>query len=163
METVLEEPADMNDVSQDCIRLQRLFTRFSMVFAAGINNILGRGGINLPQYNAMTILQEQGSVKMGELAKQLGVTMGAATNLADKLVASGTVTRERGQDDRRVVRLALTVRGKRHVEKIETSFIEFVTGVMQQMEPEDRTRFLKDFGLVLDLMDKQHALSQQGD
>lgn len=154
----------MNEpVIQDCLKLQKSFRRFSCVFTAGINNILGRGGINLPQYNSMIILHEEGSVRMGELAKRLGVTMGAATNLADKLVAAGAVTRRRDESDRRVVRLALTAKGKRQVQDIDTSFVDFVTGVMRQMAPETRARFLDDFNLVLDLMDKQRELAQKGE
>lgn len=145
-----------DDVRKDCLLFRQHMQRFSMVFTTGIGNILGRGGINLPQYNTMGILHEQGNMKMGDLARRLGVTMGAATNLADKLVSAGCVSRQRDENDRRVVRLTLTAKGKRQVEEIDQTFIDFCTGVMGQLDAETRAKFLHDFGRVLDLM-QQHC------
>lgn len=150
------------DACQDCHLFRQHMQRFSMVFTTGISNILGRGGINLPQYNAMSLLMTQGDMKMGEMAKQMGVTMGAATNLADKLVECGTVSRARDAKDRRVVRLALTAKGKRQVEEIEQTFVNFCTRVMGQIDGETRKQFLATFGLVLDMMQKAVETSQQG-
>ena len=144
-----------DEVHEDCRKFRGHMQRFSLVFTAGMNNMLGRGGINLPQYNTMCILQEQGSVKMGDLARQLGVTMGAATNIADKLVRSGSVSRQRDEHDRRVVRLELTAKGKRQVGEVDETFVQFCTGVMQQLDAETRKRFLEQFGQVLDMMQKQ--------
>jgi DNA-binding MarR family transcriptional regulator len=142
------------EVHESCMVFSQHMQRFSMVFTAGMNNILGRGGINLPQYNTMTILRGHGNIKMGELARLLGVTMGAATNLADKLVNSGSVTRQRDNHDRRVVRLALTAKGKRQVQEIDETFVSFCTEVMGQLDPAVRGRFLQDFDAVLSLMQK---------
>ena len=150
------------DVGQDCHLFRQHVRRFSMVFTAGTNNILGRGGINLPQYNAMSLLMTQGGMKMGDLAKQLGVTVGAATNLADKLVECGTVSRTRDVRDRRVVRLALTAKGRRQVEEIDGTFVSFCTGVMGQIDDDTRRQFLATFGHVLDVMQKAVETSQQG-
>lgn len=145
-----------DDVGRDCLIFRHHMQNFSMVFTLGINNILGRGGINLPQYNTLTILQEEGNLKMGDLAKRLGVTMGAATNLADKLVNAGSVSRQRDEHDRRVVRLALTAKGRKYVEEIDGTFVQFCTVVMGQLPAEQRARFLSDFGHVLSLM-RQHC------
>ena len=145
----------------DCMEFRSHMQRFSMLFTTGMSNILGRGGINLPQYNTMSVLQAQGNVKMGDLARQLGVTMGAATNLADKLVESGSVSRQRDEKDRRVVRLTLTAKGKRQVEEVDRTFVELCTGVMGQMEPHKRRQFLDTLGHVLDLM--QQCTTQHPD
>lgn len=49
---------------------------------------------------------------MGETARRLGVTTGTLTVAIGKLVAKGYVTRERLPEDRRVVTLRLTRKGK---------------------------------------------------
>ncbi len=143
-----------DEVLQHCIEFRQDMQRFSMIFTAGINNILGRGGVNLPQYNTLSILQVHGNVKMGELAHLLGVTMGAATNLADKLVNTGYISRQRDDHDRRVVRVTLTAKGRRQVREIDETFLTFCTQIMEQVDRDTRVRFLADLEMVLNLMQK---------
>jgi DNA-binding MarR family transcriptional regulator len=59
---------------------------------------------------------------MSRLGRVLGVTMGAATNIADKLLAAGCIARERGTSDRRVVYVRLTEKGRRVVENAESEW-----------------------------------------
>jgi DNA-binding MarR family transcriptional regulator len=47
-----------------------------------------------------------------ELSKLLGIDTGLMTRMLDKLEAKGLLARSRGVDDRRVVNLALTTKGK---------------------------------------------------
>ena len=51
------------------------------------------GNISLPQVLILDVLKDHASMRMGELAKYLSVTMAAATGIVDKLVRSGLVTR----------------------------------------------------------------------
>jgi DNA-binding MarR family transcriptional regulator len=48
---------------------------------------------------------------MGELASRLRLPLSTCTRVVDGLVARGVVQRERPEDNRRVVRAALTARG----------------------------------------------------
>jgi DNA-binding MarR family transcriptional regulator len=53
-----------------------------------------------------------------ELSTALGIDTGLMTRMLDKLEAKGLLTRSRGVDDRRVVNLALTQKGKETAERI---------------------------------------------
>ncbi len=55
------------------------------------------------------------NLRVGALARALGITMGGASKLVDRLVAGGLVTRVTDADDRRAARLALTPTGRRRV------------------------------------------------
>ena len=148
----------MNDeIRQSCLSFQKNMRRFSMVFTAGIGSVLGRGGISLPQYNALSVLQDRGPMKMGEFAKFLGVTVGAATNLADKLVDTGSIARKRDDGDRRVVRVGLTAKGRRQVQDVDDTFFVFCSQIMEQLDPATRTSFVRDFDVVLDHMQEHCA------
>ncbi|GIM27475.1 MarR family transcriptional regulator [Clostridium polyendosporum] len=52
------------------------------------------------------------SKSMGEVAKMLGITVGTLTAAINNLVKKGYVERIRSQEDRRVVKISLTRRGK---------------------------------------------------
>ena len=51
-------------------------------------------------------------VRMGELAKSIGVTLATVTVACDKLEAKGLIRRVRSAEDRRVVNIVLTAKGR---------------------------------------------------
>jgi DNA-binding MarR family transcriptional regulator len=54
--------------------------------------------------------------RVGELARELNVTISSASGLVDRLVAAGLVEREHGTADRRLVVCRLTGPGRRELE-----------------------------------------------
>jgi DNA-binding MarR family transcriptional regulator len=54
--------------------------------------------------------------RVGELARELNVTISSASGLVDRLVAAGLVEREHGTADRRLVTCRLTGPGRRELE-----------------------------------------------
>jgi DNA-binding MarR family transcriptional regulator len=54
--------------------------------------------------------------RVGELARQLNVTISSASGLVDRLVAAGLAERERGTADRRLVVCRLSDQGRRELE-----------------------------------------------
>ncbi len=64
-------------------------------------------------------LINNGPFQVSEVANQLGVTLSAATGLVDRLVKARLVTRERDQEDRRVVWVKITTEGEEAVRAAE--------------------------------------------
>lgn len=64
-------------------------------------------------------LANNGPYQVSEVANQLGVTLSAATGLVDRLVKAKLVTRERDQEDRRVVWVKITPEGEHAVQAAE--------------------------------------------
>lgn len=77
-------------------------------------------------------------VAVGELAERLQIKHHSAVGLADRLVAEKLVRRLPGREDRRQVRLMLTVRGEAILEKLSTMHQE----QLRQIGPE-LSRLLK--------------------
>lgn len=82
-----------------------LMQRFSRTFK--------EHGLTVPQYDVLLRLLQapEHAVPMGELARTLLYSSGAATKLVDRLVTLGHVTRERSTDDGRVMVVRLTEPG----------------------------------------------------
>ena len=64
-------------------------------------------------------LVSHGPCPVSEVANQLGVTLSAATGLVDRLVKARLATRERDQQDRRVVWVKVTPEGEAAVKAAE--------------------------------------------
>ena len=75
----------------------------------------GVKGITLGQIKTLNFIEGKNNPTMKELSDELGITPPSVTALIDPFVLHGLVKRVYGQDDRRVVRLALTAKGKSHL------------------------------------------------
>ncbi len=116
-----------------------------------MNSVLARTGVNVPQCQAMAALRESGEMTMSVLSKELGVTMGAGTNVADKLVDAGLVERRRDETDRRVVKVKLTAKGSDALDRDMGNLTEFWSGVLGQLDPQERLRFFESYNKLLTL------------
>ncbi len=75
-------------------------------------------GMTPQQYWLLRQLRDAGPLSTGELALSLGVTPGSATVACKRLEKAGLVTRTRGQEDERVVRIALTEQGRAQIDAL---------------------------------------------
>jgi DNA-binding MarR family transcriptional regulator len=73
----------------------------------------GEFDITLAQMRAMRAIGSQGACTMGELAGRLGISLSAATGLADRLVQQGMIERKPDPQDRRIVRVETSSAGRR--------------------------------------------------
>ncbi len=74
---------------------------------------------------------------MSSIARELSVTVGTLTIAMNSLVKKGYVVRERGQEDRRVVYISLSDRGRKafeHHVRFHREMIDGVTGDLSEEE-----------------------------
>ena len=74
---------------------------------------------------------------MSSIARELSVTVGTLTIAMNSLVKKGYVVRERGQEDRRVVYISLSDRGRKaseHHARFHREMIDGVTGDLSEEE-----------------------------
>jgi DNA-binding MarR family transcriptional regulator len=82
--------------------------------------------VSLAEYEALFRLQlaSDRSLHMSEIASQLINSPSGMTRIADRLEKDGLITRETPPDNRRVVLVSLTDRGRRVLEKADRAFRE---------------------------------------
>lgn len=78
-------------------------------------------------------------IAMGDLARRLGITPATATAAANRLVRNGWVVRVPDQDDRRVIRLAVTPHGRRMHEGYEVHREQLATSVLSRLSRDEAT------------------------
>jgi DNA-binding MarR family transcriptional regulator len=63
-----------------------------------------------------------GSLRIGDLARALRITVGATSKLVDRIEAAGLIRRELDADDRRASRVALTEAGRQKLASASTTY-----------------------------------------
>ncbi len=75
---------------------------------------------------------------MTAVAKSLGVTTGTLTIAVNSLVKKGFVNRERSEEDRRVVLVSLSFKGKKAYEHHQRFHEEMIDAVIAQLTEEEK-------------------------
>jgi DNA-binding MarR family transcriptional regulator len=97
----------------------------------------------------LEILEEKGSPTMGTLARDLGLTMSAATSIVDKMIEKGMVKRERSLEDRRVVRVSLLKKGEDTVRSIKVERKGMTDQMFKALTEEEKAEYLRLFSKIV--------------
>lgn len=80
------------------------------------------------------------------VAKRLSVTMGTLTKSVDRLVRNKYVLRERSDEDKRLVLLSLTERGKRADERHRRFHKDMIEAAIAQFDEQEKKILLESLG-----------------
>ena len=85
-----------------------------------------------------------GSLRVGDLARALRITVGATSKLVDRIEAAGLIRRELDADDRRASRVALTDAGKRKLADASKTYEAEMATVLDATLSTDEQQHLHD-------------------
>jgi DNA-binding MarR family transcriptional regulator len=81
----------------------------------------------------------RGSMRVGDLALALRITVGGASKLVDRIERAGLIAREPDPDDRRASRVVLTVAGKRKLTAAVKTYEAEAGGILSGvLSPEEQ-------------------------
>ncbi len=121
---------------QNYERLHLAFRRFGRKASAELSTFTD-GKVSGSQLFILDLLVDNGPLKISDVATHLNVTLSAITNLSDKLVRAKYITRERCEDDRRVVRLVVTLKGQELVKKLREFQSKRMENLHKDLTPEE--------------------------
>lgn len=130
-------------------KLQQIFEKFLYKSMKDFHDVGKNHSISISQIMILEILHQKGPTKISEFADRLDITLSAITSLSDTLLKSGYVTRERCDDDRRVVRLILTEDGQNKVTDIRKQRREIITKMHNHLSQEEQTLLFKIYDKVI--------------
>jgi DNA-binding MarR family transcriptional regulator len=88
----------------------------------------------------------RGSMRVGDLARALRVTVGGTSKIVDRIERAGLIAREPDPDDRRASRVALTTAGKRKLtaalKTYEVEVGSFLGGVLSPLEQQQMSDYV---------------------
>lgn len=94
-------------------------------------------GLTPTQYLILKKLACSGPQKAAELAECIQITPGAVTGASDKLVTEGFAQRRGGEEDRRVVYLEITEKGKEFIETLINNYKQVTAHFFAGLPEED--------------------------
>lgn len=97
------------------------------------------------------MLYHKGTSKATDISNRIGITSGAVTGMTDKLVNLQLINRDRSEEDRRVVLLSLTDRGRKIVEDIHSHRLERMRILMSELPVEEITQMVQMFNKINDI------------
>ena len=95
------------------------------------------GELSAAQLSTLKMLLVDG-VRVGEIARNLGVRVPSATEQIIKLERAGLARREADPDDSRAVRVVLTPEGRNAVESANRRRNEVMAGILESLTDDDR-------------------------
>ena len=98
-------------------------------------------------------LCSRGPARVSDLATWQGVDKSTMTAQVARLEQQGLVERRRDEDDRRVVLVAVTRRGRRVQERVRSAAKGVVEGLVDQWSPEERADLVRLLGKLLRQLD----------
>lgn len=106
------------------------------------HNYLTRGEITLPQLWVLECLSRQGDCPMRDLSQSLRISKPAATGLIDRLIAQKLVRREGDKEDRRIVRVSITPKGRKIIASIWEQKRNSIIKVFGEIPAADRAQYI---------------------
>lgn len=101
--------------------------------------------VTLVQYRVLVLLTS-GSVRTaGGLASALGVHPSTATRLCDRLVDKDLISRQTAPENRRVVVIALTAKGRSLIRSVTTRRRREITKIVSRLDAQKRTQLISAF------------------
>jgi len=137
-------------------QLDQTLTMFARVMG-------GRGAqppadwLSVPQLMVIGWLAAGGRRRISEVAARLGVSLSAATGLADRLTRAGLAVRSRDGDDRRVVWLEITPKGRELLARTRELRRQSIDEAFSVLSDEELETFVRIISKVIDHRRKESS------
>ena len=93
--------------------------------------------LTLPQILLLSSISSEGT-DMSSLSKQMGVDNSTMTRLIGILIRNNWVEKFKGENDKRVVFVKITVKGEKIRQEIDNKINDFGLDIINTINPEDR-------------------------
>lgn len=141
---------DLDIISQDLFALFKLF--FIHVVKAEeryLKSVLSRS-----HFEIMFVLYDAKMLSMAEISGHLFMSKPYTTSLVDKLVNEGLAERLPGKNDRRVINITLTEKGKQLLEEHRKSLEDGIRMRVSGLDASDLSRLSELAGELKEIMSK---------
>jgi len=101
--------------------------------------------INFPEIFVLRQLSSNEKPTMSELGRSISMDLSTLTRTVDKLIKKEFVARKRDPEDRRMVRVAITVEGRKIINRFEEQRKKKIESILRQMTSQERRDVLNIF------------------
>ncbi|MBN1405869.1 MAG: MarR family transcriptional regulator [Candidatus Omnitrophica bacterium] len=117
--------------------------------------------ITFPQAVVLHYIYKSGEAKMSEMAKYIKVTQAAMTGVVTRLVKGNYVLRVYDPKDRRIIKIKLTDKGAKTIEKMQEQKKEMIMHLFGKVSAKDRDDYLRILSSIRDILMKEKTEFKQ--
>ena len=132
----------INPSNEFRINMQRWFAIMMHKSMAAHNRLARENGLSISQIMALGIVARRGPRTISEMAEKLGVSNAAASQLLEKLVQQGFISRSEDPNDRRSKIVTSTEKGRKMLETIHTNHSEWLVELENNLTETERQNTL---------------------
>ena len=105
-------------------------------------------------YHVLKVLMKRGELPMSEIGRTVYISKSNMTSLIDKLVENGLAERLPDKNDRRVINIAITEKGKDLLENWRKHSNNEIKMNLSTLSDEDLEKFYESFENIKDILSK---------
>ena len=102
-----------------------------------LKELAARASLTGPQLTVVKMLEQMGDLSLSELSDAIRAQNSTVTGIVDRMEREGVVERVRSTDDRRVVRIHLTEKGRRLAREIPVEPISLFRSALECLTREE--------------------------
>ena len=94
--------------------------------------------LTMIQLRTVIFVERKGIVKPTEIAKKFSITPASVTSQIDKLVEQGWLERKYNQDDKRVIEVVLTQKGKSRLAEMKKELVDNCNWIFKTLDKQEQ-------------------------
>ena len=103
---------------------------------------MAESDLSYPQSLVLFELREVEQATMGEVASSLNMSPSMVSRLVDQLVEKSMVVRKRVPEDRRVVVVSLSIKGREYADRLYKFYEEEMKAILSTLKQEELVNFI---------------------
>lgn len=104
--------------------------------------LIREGGLTVSQFGVLEALYHKGDLRISEIIEKTLSTGGNMTVVIDNLEKEGLVSRYRGDNDRRVILVKITEKGRQLIEDIFPKHIENINDILSILSIDEKNSLI---------------------
>jgi DNA-binding MarR family transcriptional regulator len=144
---------DLVEIEMRMLEVKNLFSGISTEMVKSSVGIMGFA-VNMSQLKAMTAFSEDSPLSMGELCKMANVKMPSMTEVVDRFEKEGVLERIRDGEDRRVVKVKMTAKGKKMHQEVLRRRADELTKMFGVLTTKDREKLVDSLKSISEILTK---------
>ncbi len=142
-------------LEESVLKVERLLRHVAFIIKRRGRDILADFNITNPQFNALLVLKENKGLAMGDLCNELLLACSTATDLVDRMEKNDFLERRRDTQDRRVIRLYITEKGRTVISEVVAARRRYVSSILERLSVEERDQLATAMERLHSLMFKE--------
>jgi DNA-binding MarR family transcriptional regulator len=132
-------------------RTTYLVGRLDRIVRRGLESVLARHDITVQQYTALSVLAVRPGLSNAQLARRSLMTPQGMNQALAALSDNGLVRRVPQRDNKRILSIELTARGKAVVRRCDVAVDEFERDLLSRLTPQQRHELNDTLSVLADL------------